>query len=97
MLCKMAFSLSNKVVALHLDNSTVKACLCYQGGTVSLFLQRLACHFNLADKHGITFITVHIHTHLIVEADHLSWGHLFLEWYPCIFTLPMLHFIFEVN
>ena len=53
---KLAFSLSGKVVVLHLDNSTTKAYLCNQGGT-SLFLSRLACHtFNLADKHGITLI-----------------------------------------
>ena len=35
MLCRMAFCLSVKVVALHLDNSTAKAYLCNQGGTVS--------------------------------------------------------------
>ena len=43
MLHRMAFCLSGKVVALHLDNSTAKAYLCNQGGTVSLFLSRLAC------------------------------------------------------
>ena len=32
---RMAFHLSGKVVALHLDNSTAKAYLCNQGGTVS--------------------------------------------------------------
>ena len=37
MLCRMAFCLSGKVVALHLDNSTAKAYLCNQGGTVSPF------------------------------------------------------------
>ena len=43
MLRRMAFCLSGKVVALHLDNSTAKAYLCNQGGTVSPFLSRLAC------------------------------------------------------
>ena len=37
MLRRMAFRLSGKVVALHLDNNTAKACLCNQGGTVSPF------------------------------------------------------------
>ena len=37
MLHQMAFHLSGKVVALHLDNSTAKAYLCNQGGTVSPF------------------------------------------------------------
>ena len=45
MLCRMAFHLSGKVVALHLDNSTAKAYLCNQGGTVSPFLSRLACRY----------------------------------------------------
>ena len=35
MLCRMAFCLSGKVVALHLDNSTVKAYVCKQDGSVS--------------------------------------------------------------
>ena len=43
MLHRMAFHLSCKVVALHLDNSMAKAYLCKQGGTVSPFLSRLAC------------------------------------------------------
>ena len=43
MLHRMAFHLSGKVVALHLDNSTTKAYLCNQGGTMSPFLSRLAC------------------------------------------------------
>ena len=52
-LYKMAFCLSNKVVAFYLDNSTAKAYLCNQGGTTSLFLSTLACYIlSLADKHG---------------------------------------------
>ena len=43
MLCRMAFHLSGKVVALHLDNRTAKAYLCNQCGTVSPFLSRQAC------------------------------------------------------
>ena len=38
MLRRMAFHLSGKVVAWHLDNSIAKAYLCDQGGTVSPFL-----------------------------------------------------------
>ena len=37
MLHRMACCLSGKLVALHLDNSTAKAYLCNQGGTVSPF------------------------------------------------------------
>ena len=36
-LYKMAFQLSNKVVGLHVDNSTAKAYLCNQGDMASLF------------------------------------------------------------
>ena len=57
MLCRMAFHLSGKVVALHFDNSTAKAYLCNQGGTMSPFLSRLACQIlSLTDKHGLTLI-----------------------------------------
>ena len=57
MLYRMAFCLSGKVVALHLDNSTAKAYLCNQGGTVSPFLSRLACWIlSLTNKHGITLL-----------------------------------------
>ena len=56
-LCRMAFYLSGKVVALYLDNSTAKAYLCNQGGTVSPFLYRLACWIpSLTNKHGITLL-----------------------------------------
>ena len=73
MLCRMAFHLSGKVVALHLDNSTAKAYLCNQGGTVSPFLSRLACWLlRLSDKHGNTLIQAHIPTLLNVEANYLS-------------------------
>ena len=43
MLHRMAFQLSGKVVALHLDNCTANAYLCHQGGTISPFLLRLDC------------------------------------------------------
>ena len=43
MLCRIAFHLTGKLVALHLDNGTAKAYLCNQGGTLSSFLSRLAC------------------------------------------------------
>ena len=77
---RMAFHLSGKVVALHLDNSSAKAYLCNQGGTVSPFLSRLACQIlSLTDKHGITLLPAYIPTHLNVEADFLSWDRLLLE------------------
>ena len=44
-LCKMAFLLYCKVVALLLDNSTAKAYLCNEGGTASTFLSRIATMF----------------------------------------------------
>ena len=54
------------MVDIHLDSSTAKAYLCYQGSTASLFLSRLVCHIlYLADKHSITLI-------LSVEADYVS-------------------------
>ena len=82
MLCRMAFHLSGKLVALHLDNSTPKAYLCNQGGTASPFLSRLACWIlSLTDKHGITLIAAYIPTHLNVEADYLSWDQLLPEWH----------------
>ena len=82
MLHRMAFHLSGKVVALHLDNSTAKAYLCNQDGTVSPFLSRLACWIlSLTDKHGITLIPAYIPTHLNVEADYLSWDQMLLEWH----------------
>ena len=60
MLHRMAFHLSGKEVALHLDNSTAKAYLCNQGGTVSSFLSRLACQImSLTNKHGITHSSIH--------------------------------------
>ena len=81
-LCRMAFHLSGKVVALHLDNSSAKAYLCNQGGTVSPFLSRLACQIlSLTDKHGITLLPAYITTHLNVEADFLSQYWLLLEWH----------------
>ena len=61
MLHRMAFCLSGKVVALHYGNSTAKAYLCNQGGTVSPFLSRLACQIlSLTDKHSITLILAYI-------------------------------------
>ena len=82
MLCRMAFCLSGKVVALHLDNSTAKVYLCNQCGTVSPFLSRLACWISsLTDKHGITLLPAYIPTHLNVEADFLSQNLLLPEWH----------------
>ena len=100
MLCRMAFCLSGKVVALYLDNSTEKAYMCNQGGTLSPFLSRLACQIlSLTDKHSITLIPAYIPTHLIVEANYLSQGQLLLEWHLlpqmaqvafCLWGLPQV-------
>ena len=82
MLHRMAFHLSYLVVALHLDNSTAKAYLCNQGGTLSPFLSRLACQvLSLTSKHSIALIPAYIPTHLNVEANYLSQGQLLLEWH----------------
>ena len=82
MLPRMAFCLSGKPVALHLDNSTAKAYLCNQGGAVYPFLSRLACWIlSLTNKHGITLLLVYIPTHLNVEANFLSWDQLLPEWH----------------
>ena len=82
MLCRMAFCLSGRVVALHLDNSTVKAYLWNQCGTVSPFLSRLACQkLSLTDKHGITLIPACIPTHLNVDTDYLSQDWLLPDWH----------------
>ena len=75
-------SITGKVVALHLDNSTAKVYLCNQGGTVSPFFSRLACQIlSLTDKHGITFLPAYIPTHLNVEADFLSRDQMLPEWH----------------
>ena len=67
MLQKMAFSLSGKVIALHLENSTANAYLCNHGGTGSPFLSRMACQIlSLTNKQSITLIPVYIPTQLSV-------------------------------
>ena len=71
MLHGMAFWVSGKVVALHLDNSTAKAYLCNQSGMAFPFLSTLACHiWNVADTHGITLIPTNIPINPNVEADY---------------------------
>ena len=81
MLHRIVFCLSHKVVALHLDNSTAKAYVCNQGGTVSPFLSRLACRIlSLTNKHGITLISACIPIHFNVEANYLSWDQMLPEW-----------------
>ena len=55
------------------SNSSARAPFFNQGGTVSLFVSRLAsCILNLANKHGITLIPAYICTLLNVEADYLQ-------------------------
>ena len=82
--CSIGWSSASlvRLLALHLDNSSAKAYLCNQGGTVSPFLSRLACQIlSLTDKHGITLLPTYIPTHLNVEADFLSWDQMLLEWH----------------
>ena len=86
MLHRMAFCLSGKVVALHLDNSTAKAYLCNQSGTVSPFLSRLT------NKHGITLLPAYIPTHLNVEADYLSQDWLLPEWHLLRWLMQLFAF-----
>ena len=82
MLHRMAFCLSGKVVALHLDNSTAKAYLCNQGGPVSPFLSRLACQIlGLTDKLGITLHPAYILMQLNMEVDYLSQDQLLQKWH----------------
>ena len=82
MLHRMAFCFSHKVVDLHLDNSTAKAYLCNEGGTVSPFLCKVACQIlSLTDKHDITLIPGYIPSHLNVEANYLSWNQMLLKWH----------------
>ena len=70
------------MVALLLDNSAAKTCLCKQGGTSSPFLSGIACHiFNLANILGINLLPLYILTHLDMEADYHSWERLVSEQY----------------
>ena len=70
------------MVAFNLDTSPAKAYVYNQGGTVSPFLARLACHLlYLADKHDITLIPTYIPTHLNKEVNYLSQGRLVPEWH----------------
>ena len=96
MLCRMAFQLSGKVFALHLDSCAAKSYLCNQCGKVSPFVSRLACQtLSLTDKHSITLIPGYILTHLNVEANYLSQGR-FLEW-QLLPHIAKLHFYFRVH
>ena len=82
MLHRLAIQLSGKAVTLQLNTSTANAYLCNQGGTVSHFLSRVACHIlNPADKYSITLIPVYIPIHLNVKANYLSCNKLVLEWH----------------
>ena len=78
----MDFCLSDKMIALHLNNSNAIAYWCNKGGTVSFFLSRLACHIlNLDEKHGITIISAYIYTSLNVVTDYLLQRRFVLEWH----------------
>ena len=82
MSCRMPFQLSGKLVALQLDNSTAKAYVCNEGGTVFLFLSIFVCHIlSLANKHGISVIPAYIPTHLNMAADYLLQGTFVPKWH----------------
>ena len=56
------------MAALHLDNRSAKAYLCYQGESAFMFLFRLACHIlNLANMPGINLLTAYLPTYLNME------------------------------
>ena len=88
MLHRMAFYLSGKVVALHLGNSTAKAYLCNQGGTVSLTCQILS----LTDRHGITlmqhtFLPISMWRSIICPRVSCFWRGIFsLRWLKQLFA-----------
>ena len=63
--------LSGEVASLHLYVSTGKAYICNQGGTVLMFLSRLAgCILSQANKCGITLIPTYILIHVNIKADY---------------------------
>ena len=79
-LLRLAFHLPGKVVALYLNNSTAKAYLCNEAGTVSPFLFRLDCQIlSLTNKHSITIISSYISTNLDAETNYLLWGQFTLK------------------
>ena len=93
MLHRMAFCLSGKAVALHLDNSTAKAYVCNQGGTVFPFLSRLVCQIlSLTDKHVLllfqhTFLLNSVWRPIICSGIRCFWSGIFsLGWLNELFT-----------
>ena len=91
MLCRMAFHLSDKVVALHLDNSTAKTYMCNQVSTVSPLLSRLACWIlSLTDKHCITlfqhtFLPMSVWRLIICSGIGCFQSGIFLRWLKQLF------------
>ena len=81
MLHWMAFWLSGNVVSLHLDGSTAKAYLCYQGESIHLSFQTSLLHFVYGQSAWYySYSNIHIYL-LNVEDDYLSWGRLVPEWH----------------
>ena len=68
----MVFQLSDKVVALHLDNNTAKAYLCSQGGTVSCFLSRMASQILKSNWQAQYYSFSTIHSYLSQCGSWLS-------------------------
>ena len=57
------------IVVLHLDNSSPKAYLCNQSGTVYLSFQTSLPHIESGWQYGITLISVYMFTHHKVETS----------------------------
>ena len=65
---KMVFRLFDKVVSLHLGNSTNNTYLCNQGGTASFLLSRLACCILTLTSMVLILFPAYIPTHLNMGA-----------------------------
>ena len=63
MLHRMAFCLSGKMVALHLDNSTAKAYLCNQGSTVSPYSFQAGLPDTESDQQSWYYSSSSIHSY----------------------------------
>ena len=96
MLCGIAFWLSGRVVALHMDNSTTKAYQCNQGGIVSPFLSRVACWILSLTTSKVLLLFQH--TILPILMWRLIICHGVSCFQSCIFflTLSKWLFIFEI-
>ena len=96
MLHRLAFQLPGRVVVLHLDNSTVKAYLCNQGGTVSPFSLDWPARYWV----WLTSIVVHLFQHTFLPIS--MWRLIICQRVSCFWNdifflkLPKCLFTFEV-